>query len=274
VETVTRLRRRYRRRTKARSAAREARGLHVPLSSCRNLGPLAFSCGGDDLDPFAATVAAHVEGRCSAYEESPLATFFERWQPMSRAELVGLESRRASAALQQPPDGSTPPMPWGAPNSGAKAAGRLQRSDLRAAAERIGMEPDELSGSIYHGPVSAAFGAVTYERLVAIATSIRRDGFRPGEGRWQHVDARILVRDDDHRVLIVSGKHRIAALSGLGYASVRLRVGPHKPPVIVDRRHGAAWPNVLNGMYTLPQALELFDRLFAGEQPRGCPPAT
>jgi hypothetical protein len=262
---------RVRRRVRARRQRRGSYVLQVPLSRCLNLGPLAFPCGPGHLDPLAATLVAYEEGRCSSYEGSPLEAFFERWQPQTMAEMVGLENAQVSESLLQPARGSTPPMPWSGSRGGANAQGRLQRSDLLAVAERVGVAPDELAGSIYQGPVSQAFGVVTFERIVAIHASIRDHGFRPGRRGRPHIDGRLLLRDGDHRVLVVSGKHRVAACSALDYPSLPVQFRPQKEPLIVRRQDARSWPNVVNGLYDVDQALELFDRMFDGEQPPGCP---
>ena len=74
--------------------------------------------------------------------------------------------------------------------------------------------------------------------------------------------AQILCHADDFVALVTKGHHRVAALSALGHANA-----PFWPlPEMVRREEATDWPGVRSGIFTLEQALAVFDRMFAGKQ--------
>jgi hypothetical protein len=239
----------------------------VPLRRCRTLGALAFPCGRADVNPMAATLRAYAAEDGRSYEGSPLQRYFERWQPATLAEAVGLDPSSASARLQAPTTGDVPPLPW-SPEAPSRAHERHQREGFQQAAARAGVVGQELVGSLYYGPVSYAFGATTLERLVGVFESIRREGYVPGGADRPHLRGLLLLGDEDYRVLITSGKHRVAALSALQVDLVPVEFGA-TPPVVVDRDDVDRWPAVVSGIYTREEALDVFDRVFLAEQPPG-----
>jgi hypothetical protein len=241
--------------------------LTVPLRRCRTLGALAFPCGRAEVNPMAATLRAYAAGEERSYEGSPLQRYFERWQPATVAEAVGLDPAAASAQLQAPTTGDVPPLPW-SPEAPSRAHERHQREGFQQAAARAGVIGQDLVGSLYYGPVSDAFGAATFERLVGIFESIRREGYVPGGSDRPHLRGLLFLRDGDYRVLITSGKHRIAALSALEVDLVPVEFGA-TPPIVVDRDDVERWPAVVTGVYTREEALDVFDRVFVAEQPTG-----
>jgi hypothetical protein len=239
----------------------------VPLRRCRTLGALAFPCGRADVNPMAATLRAYAAGDGRSYEGSPLQRYFGSWQPATLAEAVGLDPAAASAQLRAPTTGDVPPLPW-SPEAPSRAHERHQREEFQQAAARAGVVGQELVGSLYYGPVSDAFGAATLERLVGVFESIRHEGYVPGGSDRPHLRGLLFLRDEDYRVLITSGKHRVAALSALEVDLVPVEFGA-TPPVVVDRDDVDRWPAVVTEVYTREEALNVFDRVFAAEQPPG-----
>jgi hypothetical protein len=239
----------------------------VPLHRCRTLGVLAFPCARADVNPMAATLRAYAAGDGRSYEGSPLQRYFERWQPATFAEAVGLEPAAASARLQAPTTGDVPPLPW-SPDAPSRAHERHQREGFQQAVARAGVVGQELVGSLYYGPVSDAFGAATLERLVGVFESIQREGYVPGGADRPHLRGLLFLRGEDYRVLITSGKHRVAALSVLQVDLVPVEFGT-TPPVVVDRADVDRWPAVVTEMFTREEALDVFDRVFRAEQPPG-----
>jgi hypothetical protein len=245
----------------------EPRLVEVPTDRCISLGPLAFACGPASVDPLTRTVIGFADGSCTTFDESPLRTFLHGWQPQQLAETVGVPIADASRFLQAPAVGRLPPLPWDL-YAGSTSEVRNSRPGLLEAAQRAGVDGEAIAGIIYHGPVTAAFGHATFERLVSIFESIRADGYLPDGHARSNMIGQVLVSGDDSRVIIRSGKHRVAALNALGYEALPVMLGPRHPS-IVDRASPQTWQAVRSGVYTPVQALEVFDRVFAGLQPPG-----
>jgi hypothetical protein len=82
--------------------------------------------------------------------------------------------------------------------------------------------------------------------------------------------AQLLIRDGEHRVFVRSGKHRIAALGALGHRQITVQLARRYHPALIHREDASSWPLVRSAFYTRDQALAIFDRIFAGQQPPGC----
>ena len=221
----------------------------VELARCATLKLNAFRCDPDTPDPLAATLMAIDRGRCAGYRGSPLEAFFASWQPETLAEWFGLDpgSFPPDSPLLQPPP---------------KRDDRLHKGTFLAHR----MNGERPAGCLFYGPVNPDFGEITVRRALAIRSRIRDDGFRPDLTSLRgnlHIG-----KDGDWQVLLASGKHTAAALVSLGVKEAPLLLGSNQKSVI-HRRHARNLPSVL-GLLTQREAEQVFDRVFAFEQPPAC----
>jgi len=212
--------------------------------------------GADPDNPFVLTLREYAAGRCRQYKNSPLEDFYRRWQPFAEKGCHAGE-------------GHGPPWKIVGPKPQNTAAGRMQRREFREIARELGVSPEEVRGHIKGGPVTEAFGEITFRRLTRIYDSIARDGFRPESSAARYPSGFIFANDSDHRVSIGSGKHRVLVMIAMDWAKVPVELGPPKLPVITRREEVEQWPNVQAGRFTREQALALFDEIFREKHASG-----
>lgn len=221
-----------------------------PLEGCRigqdgpfvidvaaeNIRALGF-WGADPHNPFVLTLREYAAGRCKKYKGSPLEDFYHRWQPFAAGEGAG---------------GKDVGPPWR--KVGAKkantAAGRIHRREFAEIARELGVSSGEIRGHIKGGPVSEAFGEITFRRFARLYDSIARDGFRPETSAAKFPSGFCFAREGDWRVSIGSGKHRVMVMLALRWSKIPVELGPPKLPVITRREEVDRWPNVRSGHYS------------------------
>jgi hypothetical protein len=232
-----------------REAWLRARGapflFEVPAARIRALG----FAGSDPDNPFVVTRRDYAAGRCSAYKGSALEDFYRQWQPFRTAH---------DTAAGQP----EPPWRESRRRPENTAAGRWQRAGFVDIARELGVRPEDIRGRITGGPVTEAFGEVTFRRLARLHDSVRRDGFRPDQSDASYPSGTCHLRGDDFRVTVGSGKHRVTVLLALGWSKIPVELGHRKAPGPIRREEVADWPNVRSGLYTPEAALRLFDANF------------
>lgn len=225
--------------------------MSIPLDKCFYID---FP-GSDKKNPFVMTLTAYKNGTCTCFLDSPLKSFYDRWQPEKPAYY---DSNNKEVA---------PPWDFGLKRDINLSEARLKRKDFVRVKKELGITDNQIYGHISRGPVSDGFGEITFNRLVKVYNSIQRHGYKPDQMGSNHIRASFFLNRHDYRVSISSGKHRITALQALGYESVPILFGPPKFPVIIRRDEVEYWPNVLAGYYTKEQALEVFDKRFKQEHP-------
>ena len=224
----------------------------VPAAKVRAIG----FAGSDPENPFVVTLREYAAGRCTGYKGSALEEFYRQWQPFGSPDDArgGVASPPWKEIRQRPENTAT---------------GRLQRSEFRQIARELGVRPEEIRGHIAGGPVTDAFGEVTFRRLARLHDSLVRDGFRPDESEASYPNGTCYLRGDDFRVTVGSGKHRVTVMLALGWSMIPLELGHHKARAAVCREDVYDWPNVRSGLYAPEQALRLFDAHFEDRHPSG-----
>jgi hypothetical protein len=87
------------------------------------------------------------------------------------------------------------------------------------------------------------------------------DGYKRHDGGDGDIRAIILINEQNQWVwLSTGGQHRASVLAALGYDSFPVRV--HN---VIRREEVKHWPNVVNGLFDIEDALKMFDNMFAGE---------
>lgn len=226
--------------------------LEIPAAKIRAVG----FAGADPWNPFVLTLREYAAGRCTCFKGSWLEDFYLVWQPFASG----------GEALRQ--------KPWkeGSRDARNTPEGRRWRGGFIEAARELGVDPDEVQGHIKGGPVTEAFGEITFRRMARLHDSIRETGYRPEESDGGHLRGECFVRDNDFRVTVGSGKHRVCALLALGCETIPVLFGPPKLPVVTRREEVDRWPHVQSGDYTRDEALRSFDALFQQEHPSGWRP--
>jgi len=227
----------------------------VPAAKVRAIG----FAGLDPANPFVATLRDYAAGRCSGYKGSALEDFYLAWQPF-----------RGAAVGQG--DDAGPPWKEVRRRPENTAAGRLQRSEFRGIARELGVPSGDIRGHITGGPVTDAFGEVTFRRMAALYDAFVRDGFRPDESDASYPSGTCYLRGDDFRVAVGSGKHRVTVMLALGWSKIPIELGHRKAPAAINREDVQEWPNVRAGHYSPEQALQRFDAYFEDRHPSGWHP--
>ena len=232
--------------------------IDVPLNRCRRgWGAISFALGPGSLDPIARTAEAYIRDKGTSYDGSPLARYFEHFQPKSAAEVLRLSG---SPFEEMPPLAAQ--SPWGSPLSEEELL-NLIRNENRGHGVDLGAE----HGWIGFGPMLPEKGRLEMTRLARICDSIRAHGLRRRDTMDGDIRATALIGDQDWICWIRSGHHRIAVLSALGYAYVPIRLMSGRFGPLIRRGDVDAWPQVHNGLYTRDQALAVFDRVMEGRPP-------
>lgn len=112
------------------------------------------------------------------------------------------------------------------------------------------------------GPMSGAGIDVEVRRLLALADSVRANGFRPNGLNDRPVSARLLVGEDsrDWCWQVKRGNHRTTVAAALGITQLPVEV---LAPV-VRRSEATSWPGVSRHYYSAEQAIAVFDTVLDG----------
>ena len=237
--------------------------LDLPLADCRGHRSAAFPCVSDAGHPYLETARSLLARPDVPYEATLLARYYRCFQPNSAAAYLGIEPDKP--ALRARPECAV--FPWEPPPPEAIAV--LRRAELERENRSHGADLSFDHGFNHFGPTTPAKGMLEIARLTAILARLQAEGFRLLPGHSGLPRALFLVTGDDWRALITNGQHRIAAAAALGATTA-----PFWPlPKAIRREEAETWPAVAGGIFTLAQALEIFDRLFAGRQPAALDPA-
>lgn len=248
--------------------------IEVPLARCRGLGYLAFPCVPGAGHPFIDSIEVCLNGNQTTFRGSPLERFCQHWRPRSAAEAMGILDRNTSRALlEAPPYGVV--LPWAGITPDDAARYRIAR--VKEENMSFGVDFGIQEGFLECSPLSPRKLELEYIRLKNVTESIKEHGFKCDPVEHGYISGYLLIDRGEFAVSIRPGQHRIAALAALGYSSAPVVIGlpsNHWPYFATYRNDVRSWPNVRNGLFTINQALELFDRLLEGKQPSGCPTGT
>ena len=236
--------------------------IDVPLSLCRSLLPVSFPCTRDSGHPLIETALGILEGTVTSNAGSPLQQYFQRFQPANLAELMGLTDKHSCLATRLSPYAFV--FPWIGTPGGKTMRRRLGRIHSENKAHHAKMAGKH--GWVTCGPVSPEKANLEYSRLASLLAAIQRNGYQRTDDRDGDICGIVLVGDDGYVIGISPGQHRVACLVALGYEMAPVRIG-HTRTHIVRRNEVKSWPAARDGFYSPEQALEVFDRVYAGRQP-------
>jgi hypothetical protein len=238
--------------------------IEVPVEHCR--GWLGFPLGG--LHPYVRTARACLDDPLITYEQSPLKQYYDHFQPKNAAEALGLI--RSGGSYFQSASPSQTVFPWTSTNP--QIAAEKKRKVAEHETRNRGEQLDSAHGIATYGPVSVKRGAQALANLKRLTANIAGAGYRrddTSDGDIRAVAA--FAAADEVRYFIGSGHHRAAILAALGHKTIPVRIDRKIAPRLAD---AAKWPHVRDGLYAVDQAVEMFERMFAGRPPKGAVPPT
>lgn len=255
------------------SALKRANGsrviIDVPLSCCRSFKELGYEVTLDSCNPYVMTIRwARDMGRDS-YKGSPMEMYYTIAQPAHGAEKLGIDS---SKLREYPP--LYVEVPWRSAPGEHVYQRRLKTVKREVSAfskslsqEEVGTFSTDLSikdGWRHYGPMSDSMGCFEVRRLMHIYNSISANGYSV-KHLDDHITGNLMLRENGHwSVLIDNGNHRIAAMANLQYKKVPIIINPSQ---VIRRSEVHKWPAVEQGIMTVEEAKEVFDRIFEGRQP-------
>ena len=231
--------------------------LNIPLSKCRSylLGYLP------EEHPFCATLKQYNLQKHS-YHDSLLAKYYNNFQPKTMSDVLKIDS----LVLSKYPAMATV-MPW----SYATPEQRMKRFCVEGSQSRLlakeacqhGLSPTDNFGCQFFGPVSDDHSKLEFQRLTAVNDKIVKDGYLPAE--HGHIHGEFLIDGNEWVWVAIGGKHRFSVLSALDYSTIPVAKLSRWANLYVRRAEVNYWPNVRNGLFSIEEALSIFDRIMMGE---------
>jgi hypothetical protein len=242
--------------------------LRVPVGALR-AERLGSGIEDAEINPFTRTVADFLSATCVTYEGSALQRFYASWQPTTLDEFLGVATDPHSKLRGRL---VADVLPWERPAQPDELDARREAEE-RTWLLKFGEAPGGPHGSSYFGPTSDALGAYRFGKHTRVAASMAKDAARKDtldEDWWDparggYVEVQILVGDGRWAGIVREGKHRTTALAALDIPSLIASIPPHYP--VLRREEARSWPGVRQGLYTLDEALGVFDRFLSGEAP-------
>lgn len=233
-------------------------GIRVPLSSLRHQR-LGVRIDDEVSNPFTRSVLEYRKGDQTTYRGSTLEHFYRSWQPRNAGEFLGLGPDGLSPLLSMPMQ--TDLLPWEPSATAEELRARREALELKRLA-KFGEAPEGAHGHDYFGPVSDSLGEYRYNKHCGVADMMAHESLQ------DHViEVQVLVAGSSWALLVRDGRHRTAALAVLGLEEVPVYMPRWYP--IIRRESVESWPGVTAGVFTVDQALAVFDRFLEGMAPPG-----
>jgi hypothetical protein len=236
--------------------------IRVPLEKVRYLTLNGFCPTRASRSPFTRTIQDYLDGRCITYAGSALETFYATCTPRTIAERLHMSAPSNAKLMTMPAAAGVPPWCPTPPDHQPSLLALLTECENREHGSRL----NATDGCSEFGPVSSKKGELEFARLIRVAQSIHDKGFHVNRQGVNNITATVFLQPGEYRFFIVGGHHRIAALGALGYDVVAMQVSPAD---IVRRTEAEWWPLVRHGWLSQAEAVEVFDRIFAGRPSSG-----
>ncbi|MCC5796257.1 MAG: hypothetical protein JJU48_02885 [Methylophaga sp.] len=238
--------------------------IQVPITNCRGFQIVGFNFSYNH--PFVNTLIALKNGKCSGYQGSPLQKYHQLFQPADAFDVLGLSEKFGSDRLRS----LTPleaVLPWW-PDIGHLMPENRPRAILSTAKKEIrsaNLPPSIQPAMYWYGPFSNLQGEAEIKRLFDLYHKIDKHGFQRNNNKDGDICGAALVRPDgSFRILLNGGEHRAAITTALGYAQIPVRLYSPVSRNIILRADVEKWPQVRSGLFSVSQALMVFDRIFEG----------
>ncbi len=222
---------------------------------CRGMRVLGFPLNQELSHPFVMTASEYLDGKATQFSDSSLLTYYDKFQPKNAAELLGLESQKAPKLLEE--NLRIIKFPWESPPN--KRDFKKRKRKLNKEYQKASFKLTWKDGDPLFGPINHKKGEFEFSRIKSLVDSIKNFGYVTEK----QIPGTLLVKGDEYRIVINTGQHRAAVL-----ASLKRNI-----PILIDSRfvvsrdNALYWPWVQYNYVSKATALEIFDRIFEGEQP-------
>jgi len=233
-------------------------GIHVPMGSLRHQR-LGVRIDDEVSNPFTRSVLEYRKGSQTTYRGSALEHFFRSWQPRNAGEFLGLGPDGLSSLLSMPMQSDL--LPWEPSATAEELRVRREALELKRLA-KFGEAPGGYHGHDYFGPVSESLGEYRFNKHCEVADLMAHESLQ-----GHVIEVQVLAAGSSWALLVRDGRHRTAALAVLGLDEVPVYM-PQRYPII-QRESVESWPGVTAGVFTVEQAVTVFDRFLEGEPPSG-----
>ena len=116
------------------------------------------------------------------------------------------------------------------------------------------------NGWAWVGPVDDEKRLLEVKRLCSLLSSVREKGYQRNDGPDGDIKTVLLVNENEEWVWqSVDAQHRAAVVSAIGLEETPIRVYR-----VIRREDVEFWPNVVCGLYSIDEALLVFDNIFHG----------
>ncbi len=244
--------------------------LNVKLEHCRWYGGSGLSYSSTSLHPYVQTLVEYEQINHREYRGSYLERYWEAWQPANLAAYFDIDKSTAHPLLlKTPPNHNI--LPWLPADciSYMKNSDWLRRSDYRSLLD------DGAPPARSCGPKPYWFGNTRFNHLLTIYQSIKKNGYQIDSSereaiQYKHMEGVCLLRDNEVRILVADGQHRASALAALQHDRVPMLfyLINKRNPGIIRREEVGFWPLVQEKIFTIEQALAIFDRIFDANPPK------
>jgi hypothetical protein len=133
---------------------------------------------------------------------------------------------------------------------------------LSTEAQKHGLNPAENYGCQFFGPISTDHGELEFLRLTSVNNKIIKEGYAPS--KHGHIHGEFLIDGNDWIWIAIGGKHRFSVLSALDVDTIPVAKLSRWATLFVRRSEVEFWPNVRSGLFTVEEALSIFDRIMKG----------
>lgn len=232
--------------------------LNVPPEKC--VMWWRYSCSKDIGNPLVDTIIDYLENGHDTFKDSIMAKYYESFQPNNVAELFDLDDPLSHELTSYPAYSMV--LPW--KNIDMKTKKNIVERHVKKENKTRGKELSVEHGIQQFGPVSDEKGELEFNRIIELTQSIKQNGYKRSGRTDNDITAVVLVHGDNYKYVIHGGTHRAAVLTALDYQSLPIRIAPSVIPAFVYRNEVEYWAQVKNGLYTVDQALHIFDVIFEG----------
>lgn len=254
----------------AESALTRAGGRKVlieqPLELMRGIYPVCYRLDPKGGHPHVLEALFYIGSHENKATESPLDKYFNVIKAERAIDIIGVKAEKKDSRVTDYSAGEAT-LPW---------ASELGEKPKKARKGWLSKDVEEHLGSssflsskveshfFYSGPVVSEFIEFEKTRIRKVVDSIKKYGYDPNLNKGTPQLRVTLLKSGGSECLVIdSGQHRAAALAALGYTNIPVVVLPK----IIRREDVHTWPAVVAGNMTEQEALQVFDRLIAGELP-------